>query len=952
MLVTGPTLPRVTHLTLSHVQRMFLNTFHYIGDQSGGRETMTFTVFDWWKVPVTEAEWAALGEGLGPKAEQLYLRDMGVSLAHFGHIAFVIDQHNASSGVKVSDRYTHLGAQSLTPALIAHEMGHVYGAAHARSDAAAGPDEYGDPFCVMGGEGAKFSFAEPTLAIRADLGQVGWRFCQLCSGLFFTGVPGSMGVCTGAMIGGGHLAQGFEFVLPHDLPAGPKEAGWRRCDDCLQLCRPLAGVAGVCPAGSDHSLSGSDFALLRDQPAGSARQPGWRQCGRCAALFFADTPPVGQGKCPAGGGHTVGPANYAVPHPDEHNTVGPGMTAATLLGCGWLTTTGHGADIGAPLRTRPGETVVELQALRGAPGAASVRPAVFAYADGVARERLLVEYRLADGWDRALPVTGAGRAGWVLVHLSTGNPPNVSSLLVAHVPDDPGARVFIPGALAQLTVVGRDEARGTVVVRLASHPLPGIGDLIDKKILPERSGNSPALVSDQRHLVLAWRGESNSQLNLMVSADDGVTWVGKHTSADTTADSPALAVADGKVFIAWTGQGDGNLNIARVELTDTPTPAVAGLRDKVTLTDTSPFRPALAADPHGNLYLAWTGHGPHRLNVMFSTDLGATWNTKQHRVFTHTSDAGPALAQVAGGRMYLAWRGSGNPNLTIGRLDVLLSGPPDDHPVRIEALLDPAVLAETSTHTPALGAEREHLVLGWTGQGEQALNLALPMGSTAAYTKRVFAAETSDAGPALTSHRSRLYVAWRGSGNTDLNVARVRGRGLVIDDFTTGPDQLSAAVGVTETKTQTGVMLGGVRRTSLTNAVSPSGVTSTIGITAAGGLVFGQQPDQYGKVEVAYGFGVDGSVQDLGVDLHADGADRFRITIPHLGSGIVNFNIVVASGGLWASNGVNTGPGVFDLAFADFTGPLGADLSSVTWFVVIIQCSGGLTLARVETTGS
>ena len=44
--------------------------------------------------------------------------------------------------------------------------------------------------------------------------QGAWRFCQKCEVMFFDGFP-NKGVCAA---GGPHQAQGFLFVLPHDLP--------------------------------------------------------------------------------------------------------------------------------------------------------------------------------------------------------------------------------------------------------------------------------------------------------------------------------------------------------------------------------------------------------------------------------------------------------------------------------------------------------------------------------------------------------------------------------------------------------------------------------------------------------------------------------------------------------------------------------------------------------------
>ena len=59
-----------------------------------------------------------------------------------------------------------VGAQSLDPALLAHEtheMGHFFGAAYANLDTPAGPREYHDQFCIMGRERGKYRLVHTPL---------------------------------------------------------------------------------------------------------------------------------------------------------------------------------------------------------------------------------------------------------------------------------------------------------------------------------------------------------------------------------------------------------------------------------------------------------------------------------------------------------------------------------------------------------------------------------------------------------------------------------------------------------------------------------------------------------------------------------------------------------------------------------------------------------------------
>jgi len=53
---------------------------------------------------------------------------------------------------------------------------------------------------------------------RPEVGQEDWRYCAKCQILFFDGFQ-IKGVCPA---GGGHLAESFNLVLPHDVPgSGP-----------------------------------------------------------------------------------------------------------------------------------------------------------------------------------------------------------------------------------------------------------------------------------------------------------------------------------------------------------------------------------------------------------------------------------------------------------------------------------------------------------------------------------------------------------------------------------------------------------------------------------------------------------------------------------------------------------------------------------------------------------
>jgi hypothetical protein len=146
---------------------------------------------------------------------------------------------------------------------------------------------------------------------------------------------------------------------------------------------------------------------------------------------------------------------------------------------------------------------------------------------------------------------------------------------------------------------------------------------------------------------------------------------------------------------------------------------MAGLINKVSLDDTSPFTPALASHD-GRLFIAFRGDGNEQLNLMFSSDGGLTFGGKF--ISGETSSEAPAIAST-GGRLFIAWKGSGNDNLNIAEVDLF---------------------ADTAG--------------GFGIEG---------------FANKVTVGDTSPRAPGLTSHNGRLFISWKGDGNDNLNVAEV-----------------------------------------------------------------------------------------------------------------------------------------------------------------------------------
>src|SRR5215471_21402101 len=59
--------------------------------------------------------------------------------------------------------------------------------------------------------------------------QNAWRYCDKCHAMFYDGYP-NKGSCAA---GGGHRAQGFNFILSYNVQeTNQKQGAWRYCDKC------------------------------------------------------------------------------------------------------------------------------------------------------------------------------------------------------------------------------------------------------------------------------------------------------------------------------------------------------------------------------------------------------------------------------------------------------------------------------------------------------------------------------------------------------------------------------------------------------------------------------------------------------------------------------------------------------------------------------------------------
>jgi hypothetical protein len=100
-------------------------------------------------------------------------------------------------------------------------------------------------------------------------------------------------------------------------------------------------------------------------------------------------------------------------------------------------------------------------------------------------------------------------------------------------------------------------------VAAVNHSGASVTGFGNKVTLAETSTERPALASFDGKLFVAWRG-TNSDLNLMASADNGRTFLDKYTSQESSLLSPALTPSDRLLLYSWADtQSIPQLNVAQ-----------------------------------------------------------------------------------------------------------------------------------------------------------------------------------------------------------------------------------------------------------------------------------------------------------------------------------------------------------------------------------------------------
>jgi hypothetical protein len=204
---------------------------------------------------------------------------------------------------------------------------------------------------------------------------------------------------------------------------------------------------------------------------------------------------------------------------------------------------------------------------------------------------------------------------------------------------------------------------------------------------------------------------------------------------------------------------------------------IESISGKVILGETTDVSPALASHS-GNLYLAFKGSGNENLNVMVSTDNGASFGRKH--VSGETTTDSPTLVSC-GGSLYIGWKDSGNENFNVATVDV---GTDPANP-NITGFSNKVTFGDTTPLRPTLAQQNGLLFVSWKGAGNDNFNIMFP-GDHDGCTQKFITTESSSHSPALASDAGTMWVAWKGSGNENLNIAVVEFASQAADSVAQG----------------------------------------------------------------------------------------------------------------------------------------------------------------------
>ena len=119
--------------------------------------------------------------------------------------------------------------------------------------------------CAAGGthQAQGYEFRLPFGGKETSTKQSKWQTCHKCGALFFNGYFPRKGRCpAGGEHGWKKTDDTFQYVLPHDVPGTPTaQTDWRFCEKCYAMFYDGYPDKGHCAAGGGHLAQGFNFVL-------------------------------------------------------------------------------------------------------------------------------------------------------------------------------------------------------------------------------------------------------------------------------------------------------------------------------------------------------------------------------------------------------------------------------------------------------------------------------------------------------------------------------------------------------------------------------------------------------------------------------------------------------------------------------------------------------------------
>jgi hypothetical protein len=145
--------------------------------------------------------------------------------------------------------------------------------------------------------------------------QDSWRFCQRCSAIYYDGYP-DKGHCAGAMAVSDtateHATNPFEAAISAGQEQRVSESSHFPGSAPTHTAPPPIPPVQGHEVRIGHLAAGFDFILPHDVDVTATAEDAWRFCHKCNVLFYDGRPD--KGHCISGGGHDAAGFNFVLPH--------------------------------------------------------------------------------------------------------------------------------------------------------------------------------------------------------------------------------------------------------------------------------------------------------------------------------------------------------------------------------------------------------------------------------------------------------------------------------------------------------------------------------------------------------------------------------------------------------------------------------------------------------------